>query len=101
MTILSHFLHAPVKGSFSLSFPVESDIAPIARLFIFTVLPDGVLGDSESFEIENCLPNKVDLSFRPAQSLPASHAHLRVSASPQSLCALRAVDQCAARKARR
>ncbi|XP_008695710.1 pregnancy zone protein [Ursus maritimus] len=81
-------------GSFSLSFPVESDIAPIARLFIFTVLPDGeVLGDSESFEIENCLPNKVDLSFRPARSLPASHAHLRVSASPQSLCALRAVDQ--------
>uniref|UniRef100_A0A452R5E7 PZP alpha-2-macroglobulin like n=1 Tax=Ursus americanus TaxID=9643 RepID=A0A452R5E7_URSAM len=80
--------------SFSLSFPVESDIAPIARLFIFTVLPDGeVLGDSESFEIENCLPNKVDLSFRPARSLPASHAHLRVSASPQSLCALRAVDQ--------
>ncbi|ELK10440.1 Pregnancy zone protein [Pteropus alecto] len=34
-----------------------------------------------------------DLSFSPAQSLPASHAHLRVTASPQSLCALRAVDQ--------
>uniref|UniRef100_A0A673THL9 Alpha-2-macroglobulin bait region domain-containing protein n=1 Tax=Suricata suricatta TaxID=37032 RepID=A0A673THL9_SURSU len=82
------------KGSFSLSFLVESDIAPIARLFIFTILPDGeTIGDSESFEIENCLANKVDLSFRPAQSLPASHAHLRLSASPQSLCALHAVDQ--------
>ncbi|GAB5573521.1 pregnancy zone protein [Prionailurus iriomotensis] len=81
-------------GSFSLSFPVESDVAPIVRLFIFTILPDGeAIGDSESFEIENCLANKVDLSFRPAQSLPASHVHLRVSASPQSLCALRAVDQ--------
>nr|KAF6496050.1 hypothetical protein HJG63_010306 [Rousettus aegyptiacus] len=46
----------------------------------------------QSFETENCLNNKVGLSFGPAQSLPASHAHLRVTASPQSLCALRAVD---------
>ncbi|XP_033079278.1 pregnancy zone protein isoform X2 [Trachypithecus francoisi] len=83
-----------MKGSFALSFPVESDIAPIARMFIFTILPDGeVIGDSENFEIENCLANKVDLSFSPAQSPPASHAHLRVGAAPQSLCALRAVDQ--------
>uniref|UniRef100_A0A667G174 Alpha-2-macroglobulin-like n=1 Tax=Lynx canadensis TaxID=61383 RepID=A0A667G174_LYNCA len=81
-------------GNFSLSFPVESDVAPIVRLFIFTILPGGeAIGDSESFEVENCLANKVDLSFRPAQSLPASHVHLRVSASPQSLCTLRAVDQ--------
>eukprot|EP00069_Balaena_mysticetus_P007429 bmy_05533T0 len=36
---------------------------------------------------------KVGLNFSPAQSLPASHAHLKVTASPQSLCALRAVDQ--------
>ncbi|XP_045042887.2 pregnancy zone protein [Desmodus rotundus] len=84
----------PGDGSFSLSFPVKSDIAPIARLFIFTILPNGeVIGDSERFEIENCLTNKVDLSFSPAQTLPASSAHLRVTASPQSLCALRAVDQ--------
>uniref|UniRef100_A0A8C7AP04 Alpha-2-macroglobulin n=1 Tax=Neovison vison TaxID=452646 RepID=A0A8C7AP04_NEOVI len=76
------------------NFPVETDIAPIARLLFFTILPDGeVVGDSAKYEVENCLANKVDLSFRPAQSLPASHAHLRVSASPQSLCALRAVDQ--------
>uniref|UniRef100_A0A2K6ULX0 PZP alpha-2-macroglobulin like n=1 Tax=Saimiri boliviensis boliviensis TaxID=39432 RepID=A0A2K6ULX0_SAIBB len=83
-----------MKGGFVLTFPVESDIAPIARMFIFAILPDGeVVGDSENFEIENCLANKVDLSFSPAQSLPASHAHLRVAAAPQSLCALRAVDQ--------
>ncbi|KAK1341412.1 hypothetical protein QTO34_017818 [Cnephaeus nilssonii] len=83
-----------MKGSFSLAFPVKSDIAPTARLFIFTIFPSGeVIGDSQSFEIENCLANKVDLSFSPDLSLPASHAHLRVTASPQSLCALRAVDR--------
>ncbi|XP_006164927.1 pregnancy zone protein [Tupaia chinensis] len=83
-----------MKGSFSLSFPVEADVAPIARVFLFTMLPDGeMIGDSEKYEIENCLANKVDLNFSPAQSGPASHVHLRVAASPKSLCALRAVDQ--------
>ncbi|XP_039730208.1 alpha-2-macroglobulin [Pteropus medius] len=83
-----------MKGHFSVSVPVESDLVPIARLLIYAILPDGeVVGDSAKYEIENCLANKVDLSFSPAQSLPASHAHLRVTASPQSLCALRAVDQ--------
>ncbi|KAF3816367.1 hypothetical protein GH733_014540, partial [Mirounga leonina] len=83
-----------MNGHFSVSVPVESDIAPIARLLIYTILPDGeVVGDSAKYEVENCLANKVDLSFSPTQSLPASHAHLRISASPRSLCALRAVDQ--------
>ncbi|XP_037023802.2 alpha-2-macroglobulin-like [Artibeus jamaicensis] len=83
-----------MKGHFPVSFPVESDIAPVARLLIYAILPDGeVVGDSAKYEVENCLANKVDLSFSPAQSLPMSLAHLRVTASPQSLCALRAVDQ--------
>ncbi|XP_055972615.1 alpha-2-macroglobulin-like [Sorex fumeus] len=83
-----------MTGHFPVSFLVEPDIAPIARLLIYTILPDGeVVGDSAKYEVENCLANKVSLSFRPAQGLPASQAHLQVTASPQSLCALRAVDQ--------
>ncbi|XP_036313280.1 alpha-2-macroglobulin isoform X6 [Pipistrellus kuhlii] len=83
-----------MKGHFSVPVPVEPDIAPVARLLIYAVLPDGeVVGDSAKYEVENCLANKVGLSFNPEVSLPASQAQLRVSASPQSLCALRAVDQ--------
>ncbi|XP_058414822.1 alpha-2-macroglobulin [Diceros bicornis minor] len=83
-----------MRGHFSVSVPVESDIAPVARLLIYAILPDGeVVGDAAKYEVENCLANKVDLSFRPTQTLPASHADLLVTASPQSLCALRAVDQ--------
>lgn len=68
MTILSHSLRAPVKGSFSLAFPVKSDIAPTARLFIFTIFPSGeVIGDSQSFEIENCLANKVSVFSKKSQ----------------------------------
>ncbi|XP_023563183.1 alpha-2-macroglobulin [Octodon degus] len=82
------------KGHFSILIPVESDLAPVSRFLIYAILPDGeIIGDSAKYEVEKCLANKVDLSFSPAQSLPASHTHLRVTAAPQSLCALRAVDQ--------
>ncbi|XP_020030545.2 alpha-2-macroglobulin [Castor canadensis] len=83
-----------LKGHFSVSLPVDSDLAPIARLLIFAILPDGeMFGDSAKYDIENCLDNKVNLNFSPAQNLPASHSQLQVSASPHSLCALRVVDQ--------
>ncbi|XP_008583285.1 PREDICTED: alpha-2-macroglobulin-like [Galeopterus variegatus] len=84
----------PVKGTFSFSFQVESDIAPTAHLFVYTVLPDGeIVADTDKLEIENCFANKVNLSFSPARGLPASDARLAVTATPVSLCALRAVDQ--------
>lgn len=38
-------------------------------------------------------PSQVNLSFSSAQSLPASNMNLKVTATPHSLCALRAVDQ--------
>nr|XP_036311232.1 pregnancy zone protein-like [Pipistrellus kuhlii] len=83
-----------MKGVFSFSFRVESDIAPTAQLLIYTVLPNGeIVADTQKLKIENCFANKVSLSFASAQSLPASVTHLKVTATPQSLCALRAVDQ--------
>ncbi|XP_060050334.1 LOW QUALITY PROTEIN: alpha-2-macroglobulin-like [Erinaceus europaeus] len=82
------------SGHFSMSFPVEAEFAPAVQLLIYAILPDGeVIGDKAKYEIENCLSNKVDLSFNPTQSLPASQALLQVTASPHSLCAVRAVDQ--------
>uniref|UniRef100_G3U1C7 Pregnancy zone protein-like n=1 Tax=Loxodonta africana TaxID=9785 RepID=G3U1C7_LOXAF len=82
------------KGVFSFSFQVESDIAPTAQLLVYIILPNGeVVADVEKLEIENCFANKVDLSFSSAQSLPASDTHLKIAATPLSLCALRAVDQ--------
>ncbi|EQB79006.1 Alpha-2-macroglobulin precursor-like protein [Camelus ferus] len=83
-----------LKGVFSFSFRVESAIAPTAQLLIYTVLPNGeVIADTEKLKIENCFANKVNLSFSSARSLPASDTNLKVTATPHSLCALRAVDQ--------
>lgn len=36
---------------------------------------------------------QVDLSFSPSEGLPSSDAHLLFRASPNSLCAVRAVDK--------
>uniref|UniRef100_A0A8C9GTB7 Alpha-2-macroglobulin n=1 Tax=Piliocolobus tephrosceles TaxID=591936 RepID=A0A8C9GTB7_9PRIM len=83
-----------MKGVFSFSFRVESDSAPRAHLLVYTVLPNGeIVADADKLEIENCFANKVTLRFSSAQSLPASNTHLKVTATPLSLCALRAVDQ--------
>uniref|UniRef100_A0A6I8P022 Alpha-2-macroglobulin n=1 Tax=Ornithorhynchus anatinus TaxID=9258 RepID=A0A6I8P022_ORNAN len=82
------------KGSFSISLLVGPDIAPVMRFLIYSILPEGELvADSEKFNIENCFSNKVELQFSLAEALPGSEARLRVTASPQSLCALRGLDQ--------
>ncbi|XP_038175866.1 pregnancy zone protein-like [Arvicola amphibius] len=83
-----------MKGVFSFPLQVEPGMAPVAQLLIYAILPDGeIVADTQKLEIEKCFANKVNLSFSPAQSLPASEANLKVTATPLSLCALRAVDQ--------
>ncbi|CAM5081937.1 unnamed protein product [Eretmochelys imbricata] len=86
--------HGDVNGTFSLMLPVESDIAPLAQMLIYTTSPSQEpIADSVKFQVENCFANKVNLHFSPAEGLPASDTHLRVGASPGSLCAVRAVDK--------
>uniref|UniRef100_A0A8C0SZD3 Alpha-2-macroglobulin n=1 Tax=Canis lupus familiaris TaxID=9615 RepID=A0A8C0SZD3_CANLF len=69
---------------------METTIALSNHLLIYAILPNGeIVADTEKLEIENCFANKLLLN----QSLPASHTNLEVRAFPNSLCALRAVDQ--------
>ena len=54
------FPPAPVKGNFALEIPVEFSMAPMVKMLIYTILPDGeVIADSVNFEVEKCLRNKV------------------------------------------
>ncbi|KAM5262731.1 alpha-2-macroglobulin [Ctenodactylus gundi] len=83
-----------MRGHFSMSVPVGSDLAPVARLLVYAILPDGeMVGDSAKYQVETCLTNKVDLHFSSEEALPASHVKLEVKTAPQSLCAVRAVDK--------
>ncbi|NXX46109.1 A2MG protein, partial [Tricholaema leucomelas] len=81
-------------GVFLLHLPVEADIAPVAQVLVYTAPPSReVIADSAKFSVEKCFSNKVNLSFFPSEGLPSSDAHLLFRASPNSLCAVRAVDK--------
>ncbi|NWS98687.1 A2MG protein, partial [Mionectes macconnelli] len=81
-------------GTFQLTLSVEPAIAPLARMLVYTTSPSGeVIASSADFQVESCLPNKVRLNFVPKEGLPASNTHLKLHATPRSLCALRAVDK--------
>uniref|UniRef100_A0A8B9YXD6 Alpha-2-macroglobulin n=1 Tax=Buteo japonicus TaxID=224669 RepID=A0A8B9YXD6_9AVES len=87
-------LQQETNGVFSLQLPVQADIAPVAQVLVYTTAPSSeVIADSTKFNVEKCFSNKVDLSFSPSEGLPASDAHLLFRASPNSLCAVRAVDK--------
>lgn len=48
------------KGSFTVSFPVTSDISPSGSLIVYYVRPDGeVVSDSLKLTIPDCTENKV------------------------------------------
>uniref|UniRef100_A0A8C0URQ3 Alpha-2-macroglobulin-like n=1 Tax=Cyanistes caeruleus TaxID=156563 RepID=A0A8C0URQ3_CYACU len=82
------------NGVFSLQLSVQADIAPVAQVLVYTTVPSReVIADSAKFNTELCFNNKVDLSFSPSEGLPSSDAHLQFRASPNSLCAVRAVDK--------
>ncbi|NXA52148.1 A2MG protein, partial [Nothocercus julius] len=81
-------------GVFLIQLPVQADIAPVAQVLVYTVSPSGeVIADSVKFKVESCFSNKVGLSFSPSEGLPSSDAHLLLRASPDSFCAVRAVDK--------
>lgn len=64
-SIILDFLYSPVKGVFSFSFRVDSDIAPAAQLLVYAILPNGeIVADTEKLEIENCFANKVGLLWK-------------------------------------
>uniref|UniRef100_A0A8U8BVX3 Uncharacterized protein n=1 Tax=Geospiza parvula TaxID=87175 RepID=A0A8U8BVX3_GEOPR len=82
------------NGVFSLQLSVQADIAPVAQVLVYTTVSSKeVIADSAKFYTELCFNNKVDLSFSPSEGLPSSDAHLQFQASPNSLCAVRAVDK--------
>ncbi|NXS76046.1 A2MG protein, partial [Pandion haliaetus] len=81
-------------GVFLLQLPVQADIAPVAQVLVYTTVPSSeVIADSTKFNVEKCFSNKVDLNFSASEGLPSSDAHLLFRASPNSLCAVRAVDK--------
>ncbi|XP_075468689.1 alpha-2-macroglobulin-like protein 1 isoform X2 [Ascaphus truei] len=83
-----------LKGSMAVPLRATAQLGRRATVMLYTVLPNGnLVADSTVFIIETCFPNKVSLQFSEDQTLPGSELNLHMSASPGSLCSLRAVDK--------
>jgi CD109 antigen len=69
------------------------DMAPSARLLVYTVLDDGeVVADSLTISVANAFQNKVNVSFSSLESKPGDSVSVSVLASPGSYVGILAVD---------
>ncbi|NXM69907.1 A2ML1 protein, partial [Serilophus lunatus] len=85
---------AGVKGSFSLDLFIGLELAPMAMMLVYVVLPNGeMVSDSIELYVAKCLPNKVKMAFSEDRALPGTALQLELGAAPGSLCAIHAVDR--------
>ncbi|XP_069099106.1 alpha-2-macroglobulin-like protein 1 isoform X2 [Pleurodeles waltl] len=83
-----------LQGSFTIAVSFSHLYAPLARLLVFALFPNGgITADTVPLEISMCFKNKVELAFSAPEDLPGSNVTVQLKASPNSICALRAVDQ--------
>ncbi|XP_064255674.1 pregnancy zone protein-like [Passer domesticus] len=82
------------RASLSLELPIGLELAPMARLLVYVMLPNGeMVADVTELSVAKCLPNQVKMAFSEARALPGAALRLQLGAAPGSLCAVRAVDR--------
>ncbi|XP_076322552.1 alpha-2-macroglobulin-like isoform X2 [Tachypleus tridentatus] len=84
----------PHIGEASLTFIPNFEMTPSAKLLVFYVREDGeTVADSTKITIKKCLRNKVGLKFKEDKVLPGASSTLQLTASPDSVCGIGAVDK--------
>ncbi|NWX65133.1 A2ML1 protein, partial [Promerops cafer] len=82
------------RVSLSLELPIGLELAPMARLLVYVLLPNGdIVADATELYVAKCFPNQVKMAFSEARALPGAALRLQLGAAPGSLCAVRAVDR--------
>ncbi|XP_053399009.1 CD109 antigen-like isoform X3 [Mercenaria mercenaria] len=84
-------------GSFTgntFNIPIDSDMAPNARIIVYYVRTDGeVVTDSISFDVDGAFQNEVTIDFDKTKAQPGENVNVIVKADPMSVVNLLAVDQ--------
>ncbi|XP_034549609.1 murinoglobulin-1-like [Notolabrus celidotus] len=82
------------EGQMSFKLRVPPEISPVVQVVAYAVLPsERVIAHSAEFTTEKCFSHKVSLEFSPSSAVPGEENTLQVTAHPDSLCGLSAVDQ--------
>ncbi|XP_070684724.1 alpha-2-macroglobulin-like [Pempheris klunzingeri] len=82
------------EGVVSFRLKVSPDMAPQVQVVAYAILPgEDVIAHSTDFSTEKCFSHKVSLEFSPTSAVPGEETILQVTAQPNSLCGVSAVDQ--------
>ncbi|XP_065137471.1 alpha-2-macroglobulin-like protein 1 isoform X2 [Paramisgurnus dabryanus] len=82
------------KGKLAFTIKKTKALSPFAQVLVYAILTNGeTVADSYDFPIDQCLPNKVSLSFSSSTALPKQTTTLNLRAQPGSLCSVRSIDQ--------
>uniref|UniRef100_UPI0037E96FAE alpha-2-macroglobulin-like n=1 Tax=Semicossyphus pulcher TaxID=241346 RepID=UPI0037E96FAE len=82
------------EGKVSFSLKVSPDMAPEVQVVAYAVLPsETVIANNADFSTEKCFSHKVSLEFSPSSAVPGEENTLQITAQPDSLCGVSAVDQ--------
>uniref|UniRef100_A0A8D0CPX6 Alpha-2-macroglobulin n=1 Tax=Sander lucioperca TaxID=283035 RepID=A0A8D0CPX6_SANLU len=82
------------EGEVSFKLTVSPDMAPDVQVVAYAILPnETVIANSADFSTEKCFSQKVSLEFSPSSAVPGEETIMQVTAQPESLCGVSAVDQ--------
>uniref|UniRef100_A0A8C9X650 Alpha-2-macroglobulin n=1 Tax=Sander lucioperca TaxID=283035 RepID=A0A8C9X650_SANLU len=95
MYLVSVIVHVSVnEGEVSFKLTVSPDMAPDVQVVAYAILPnETVIANSADFSTEKCFSQKVSLEFSPSSAVPGEETIMQVTAQPESLCGVSAVDQ--------
>ncbi|XP_071088378.1 CD109 antigen-like [Haliotis cracherodii] len=87
-------IDANQQTDFKFAITVTPKMAPNARIIVYYVREDGeIVTDSVSFDVEGAFKNKVSISMDKTSAQPGDSVNVQVTADPESLVNLLAVDQ--------
>ncbi|XP_014882715.1 alpha-2-macroglobulin-like [Poecilia latipinna] len=82
------------EGEVSFKLNVSPDLAPEVQIMVYAVLPSKkVISQSTDFSTEKCFNHKVSLEFSSSSAVPGEETNLQLTAQPDSLCGVSAIDQ--------
>uniref|UniRef100_A0AAQ5XLM5 Alpha-2-macroglobulin bait region domain-containing protein n=1 Tax=Amphiprion ocellaris TaxID=80972 RepID=A0AAQ5XLM5_AMPOC len=82
------------EGEVSFKLLVSPEMAPEVQIVAFVVLPsETMIAHSADFSTENCFSHKVSLEFSPSSAVPGEDVNMQLTAKPNSLCGVSAIDQ--------
>uniref|UniRef100_A0A7N8XM52 Alpha-2-macroglobulin-P-like n=1 Tax=Mastacembelus armatus TaxID=205130 RepID=A0A7N8XM52_9TELE len=82
------------EGEVSFKLKLSPEMAPFVQVVAYAVLPsETVIANSANFSTEKCFSHKVSLEFSPSSAVPGEKTIMQVTADPDSLCGVSAVDR--------